>query len=77
MQIVRLDRGIFFIDNFAGVQNDATVDRAVIDELIKRLPFVFVLFQFQTADLGVRRSSDKSKTGPARRTIAVGNTSET
>src|SRR5690348_133989 len=52
MQIVLVNGGIFFVNDFSCVQNDAAVNGAVIDELIERLLWFVLVVQFQSTDLG-------------------------
>jgi len=51
VQVVRLDGRVFFVNDFAGVHDETSVNRAIVDQLVERLFRSVRLLQFQSTDL--------------------------
>ena len=51
MKIVRLNSGIFLINDLARMQHDAAVHRAIIDELLESLLGSVIVLQLESANL--------------------------
>ena len=52
VQVVGLDRRIFFVNDFAGMHDETTVHCAIVDQLVERLFRSVGVLQLQRADLG-------------------------